>query len=356
MNRDVEEQACLFALDMLEEDERIEFEQRLAQDEKLRNLVNQFCRNTVDYAESVLAIQSPSPEAWQRIEKALQECSTSSKNSTTNENFSGRVRWLSWNSPLWAAAALVAFGIHFWWAFQTGKGTSTLEHHIESSSTALEADPNSEELDRLQAENRLLRSEKDYWESNYQSLESRLADLKTPRTEKAPEIAMEQGKEHTLSAKRESLLGYLKATRGIGKFTVIDLFAAGQSEEGIDISDALTDQFNLGRSPGPSNTENESGKPIALMIWDEESQEGILEVRNLPEPDEGSHYRLWMRSQEETDYVPVGNLLEAENGSLSVSFDSPEYPFSPLEVLVTEETAPSEQPSGKVVLIGPQSN
>lgn len=154
----------------------------------------------------------------------------------------------------------------------------------------------------------------------------------------------------------------------VGPFVEGAGIASGVSESGqvgltpIAQSDAAAAAFSELRSP-EMNPDLSSDAAVAevsqraagFTVWRDDEQKGFLDLYNLPLPQEGEDAFLWVRSGELDPYLPVGAIPELNNGTGSLFYSVDEPNFTPSEILITSESpgAAASEPSGPILLRGP---
>lgn len=191
---------------------------------------------------------------------------------------------------------------------------------------------------------------------------------------------------------------YFESREGVGRFTVIDLrdmtAPASEGPVGFSYIAEYVLQTQLGQNlvsanpanlpgvrpsgsvgtpgysggannlpiPGMSGVDPSTIQPdpgsaqraAAYSIWRDDEQRGFLDIYNLPDPNPGSVYQVWVRQADETNYTSVGLLDQLDNGSGSFVYkvDNPQFSMAELRVTV-EPDGGSAQPTTDPILMGP---
>ena len=95
------------------------------------------------------------------------------------------------------------------------------------------------------------------------------------------------------------------------------------------------------------------GKALAVIVWDEEKQQGIVKLDQLARPAADRHYQLWMidpnrASPESAGIVPVG-----EDGLAQASF-KPSRAIRSVNgfAISIERKGGASAPEGPIILMG----
>jgi hypothetical protein len=90
-------------------------------------------------------------------------------------------------------------------------------------------------------------------------------------------------------------------------------------------------------------------------LFDETTGSGSIIVGNLPSPEVGKAYQLWLTDPAQAAPVSVGLLPTLEGGSGRVFFDTQAPGFAPGGYFLTVESGTgAQQPTGERILSGPQ--
>jgi anti-sigma-K factor RskA len=81
-------------------------------------------------------------------------------------------------------------------------------------------------------------------------------------------------------------------------------------------------------------------KASAVVVWDPNKQQGVLKLANLPPPEAGKDYQLWVIGQKKT---PVSAGVVPMNAEGATRMD-----FKPSQLIKAEQFAISVEPSGGV--------
>ncbi len=398
----LEEQAALYALDLLEAPEREAFANRLRNDAGLRALVGDFRESLGLYAAAEASPESPSAEAEERLLHRIRTAAReedaktvafpgeapSSPGRRTPAAY-GRV-W-AW---LWPAAALVMLGFNLFLVNELRDARSAETEQGEM----VRVDPALFEEYGIPVGEQALARRLEALHAERDRLRGHSEDAEVFAAEARSRIRLLEESSESLVREREALLDSLDdlAERaspllgghpGFARYTVMELITdeareAGEGPFGLaqlagsllqSPGIAMVDRDGLSefRSWGgmrdpeggvefPAVTEAEGapfgGQAFALSVFDETTGRGFMDVYNLPEPEEGTTFHLWLRGAVgDIGFIAVGGLppeLSGRSGSLF--FEVPLGTVAPVEIIITaEETAEPGEPGGPAVLRGP---
>jgi len=92
-------------------------------------------------------------------------------------------------------------------------------------------------------------------------------------------------------------------------------------------------------------------KASAVVVWDPEKQRGVLKLANLPPPESGKDYQLWVIGQKHAP-VSAGVVAVSAEGGARVSF-KPGQPIKADQFAISvEPTGGVPEPTGPIVLAG----
>lgn len=410
MDRQTEELAALYVLDLLEGQEREDFERRLAGSPELRRQVRDFTRGLHDPAAV-----DPGPARWDLLAGIHQKLGADTPMPEPARAGSGRRRAsLPW-AFIWASAAAILLLMNLALLFllesgsPAGKGDRfagiaegavedagvesadpdpirqflearirRLEGELSESRSLLAASEETREV--LERENREVREYNAGWQREYHRLAARFLPFFEPNdgmgrftviemvdarafatdaprrgfADLAGEFLLGQG--NIAGTAPEDFVGPVAA--GAGTASAASAGELGLTPLARSESTARSDESGTEPVP-PGSTEaplaGEYGEAVGFTVWRDDEQKGFLDIYNLPDPPDGSAPYLWVRSSEFEDYLPVGYLPELENGSGSVFYSVEEPNFTPAEIVITAEDAvqPGSEPSGEILLRGP---
>ncbi len=94
-------------------------------------------------------------------------------------------------------------------------------------------------------------------------------------------------------------------------------------------------------------------KGSAVVVWDVEKQKGVIRFTNLPRPEVGKDYQLWVIDPKYPNPVSGGIVPVDENGDARVSF-TPDQPVKKADkfAISIEPTGGVPRATGPIVLIG----
>jgi hypothetical protein len=119
---------------------------------------------------------------------------------------------------------------------------------------------------------------------------------------------------------------------------------------------AANQEENLAQAD-PQPVVPDPNMPSAVPVYDPARDAGQLIVNNLPDPQEGSEYFLWVQSNQAGGPVLVGTLPNNIQDNESFSFQLGSKGLIPQSFIVTQDAAktPSPPSEANTVLQGPQS-
>lgn len=156
------------------------------------------------------------------------------------------------------------------------------------------------------------------------------------------------------------VLPFFDSRDGMSQFTVIELVDA-RPDTGGESSSAYLDlagYFLTGAEAKPlanSDIPATVEKPMGFTIWREQDRKGFIDLYNLPTLPRGEDYFLWARASRSDPFIPIGHLPEMVDGDGSLFYSVNEEEFDrPREILITAESLTQpESPSGRRYLVGP---
>jgi anti-sigma-K factor RskA len=91
----------------------------------------------------------------------------------------------------------------------------------------------------------------------------------------------------------------------------------------------------------------------AVVVWDREQKNGILQLEKLPPAGPGKDYQLWVIDPKNPQPVSAGVLTVANNGPIRTSF----WPHGPIEsasafAISLEKAGGAPKPEGQIILVG----
>ena len=411
INRQTEEAASLYVLDLLGKDERAQFESAMRESSELQRLVQELADGI--YAPFRGVDEPARPDLLDGILKEV-----SGNSNVGNPGTESRQASVSW-AYIWAAAAVILLGLNLILLFlvrdQASIRTNELLAATEDMSTSL-VDGVSDPLDlapedreileariaRLQEELATKQDQVEKYRSDLDRVEGEAAEVRNYNTEWQQEYAR-------LAAR---ILPFFEQNDGLGRFTVIEMvdnevfsndlprrgfadlagrFLSGEGNiagvgtdefigpvvEGAGVLSATLDSSQGGLAPiargagtpladnlppatevaGPHSDEpaDQEGRPTGFTVWRDDEQKGFLDLYNLPQVTEGQEAYLWVRASELDPYIPVGVVPTLENGTGSIFYSIDEPNFTPSEILITAERegAAGVVPGETVILRGP---
>ena len=411
INRETEDRASLYVLDLLDGEDRILFEAELRESPGLQRLVNEL--GAALYEPVMKAPASARPDLLEGIIDRLPNAAPDPQPSL--QRTSGPIPW----SYLWGAAALILLGMNLILLMLIRNQASVRPDDLvfNESPTGLKSSVDtSEELNLSDAERSALEAQITRLEDSLASTEAE-SEFYQVELEKAGEresevnrYNMEWQQEYARLASR--ILPFFEPNDGLGRFTVIEMvdsdsfdndlprrgfadlagrFLTGEGNiagigteefvgpvvEGAGVLSATTDPSQPGLTPiargtasglageaadpgeatGPEPIEQpvSDGEPTGFTVWRDDEQKGFLDLYNMPELEAGQEAYLWVRAGELEPYVPVGVVPQLDNGTGSIFYSVDKPNFTPTEILITAEEAGTEgpEPGSNVILRGP---
>jgi anti-sigma-K factor RskA len=91
----------------------------------------------------------------------------------------------------------------------------------------------------------------------------------------------------------------------------------------------------------------------AVVVWDTNQKNGLLQLDKLPPPAPGKDYQLWVIDPKIPQPVSAGVLAVPNDGLIRTSF----HPVAPIEsaaafAISVEKTGGSSEPQGQIILVG----
>jgi anti-sigma-K factor RskA len=91
----------------------------------------------------------------------------------------------------------------------------------------------------------------------------------------------------------------------------------------------------------------------AVVVWDKDQKNGVLQLDQLPPPAPGKDYQLWVIDPKIAQPVSAGILAVPNNGLIRTSF----HPVSPIEsaaafAISVEKAGGASKPEGQIILVG----
>ena len=91
----------------------------------------------------------------------------------------------------------------------------------------------------------------------------------------------------------------------------------------------------------------------AVVVWDKEQKNGILQLDKMPPAGPGKDYQLWVIDPKNPQPVSAGLVTVANNGPIQTSF----WPRGPIQsasafAISLEKAGGAPKPEGKIILVG----
>ncbi len=308
-----EELAALYVLDLLQGDERAAFEQRMAEEAELYDLVEGLSSGLHRQLK-----QFNGPERMDLLEGIQEKIGFQPHKPAVEPVFHGKPPASRWMQVLGVAAALLlALNLYQYFNPQA----VTLENELRASRQSEQA---------LLEENTTIKAFNKSWETEYMNL-------------------------------AERMLPFIDSQDGHGEFTVLDLVGVKKNRGSSDAGMADVGDYLISKSPlqfasinKPASVQSTS-QSMGYAVWKADEQMGYLDLYNLAEARPGRAPFLWLRQDAQSPFVPVGYLPILENGTGTFYFEVEQTGFKPSEVLITEEPVdgPGSRPSRYQMMVGP---
>ncbi|MEX0321070.1 MAG: hypothetical protein AB3N63_02855 [Puniceicoccaceae bacterium] len=351
MDKQQEELAALYVLDLLSGAEKADFEKQLEQSTELQQLVREFGHGL----HSPLK-EASGPRRPDLLEGIHEKIGINEQKPQAAPVATSPVPW----RYIWGVAAVFMLMLNLILVVVLSNQAAVrggellpetnpdMQASLESRISTLERELNT----RTSAMNEIASAHKVVLKEN--------AEIKEDLTEWQQEY-ME------MSSK---VLPFFDSRDGMSRFTVIELVDA-RPDTGDASSQAYMDlagYFLTGQEAKPlldarmaasGNNSVEpavgTSKPMGFTIWREEDRKGFLDIYNLPELSRGEDYFLWVRSSRSEPFLPIGHLPELHNGDGSIFYSVNNEDFDrPREILITAERAAQPgSPSANRFLVGP---
>jgi len=95
------------------------------------------------------------------------------------------------------------------------------------------------------------------------------------------------------------------------------------------------------------------GTASAVVVWDKNQKNGVLQLEKLPPPASGKDYQLWVIDPKIPQPVSAGVLAVPNEGLIRTSF----HPVTPIEsagafAISLEKAGGAPKPEGQIILVG----
>jgi hypothetical protein len=352
MDKQQEELAALYVLDLLSGHEKADFEKQLADSKELQQLVREFGHGL----HSPLK-EASGPRRPDLLEGIHRKIGVSGQQAAPAAVATTPMPW----RYIWGVAAAILLMMNLALVvLLTNQGAVSSGELLPDSNPNLQASLESR-ISNLERELNTRTSAMDEIASAHKVALKENAEIREDLTEWQQEY-MEMA---------SKVLPFFDSTDGMSRFTVIELVDARPNGNG-DSTHAYVDMagyFLAGEEAKPlrdarignaavnqgSSPTVAKAKPMGFTVWREEDRKGFLDIYNLPILAGGEDYFLWVRSSRSKPFIPIGHLPELHNGdgSLFYSVDREDFDL-PREILITAESAAQPgNPSGKAYLVGP---
>ena len=364
-----EELASLYAFDLLEGQELVQFEAALARDPDLQALVRDLRQTSTTLAHT--APSSVPPDALRQRVLASIAAAPKKSPAATPDNVI-RPSFRIWNIVPWAAAACFAIcaallGTRY---IASQSEIAALRDRNALVDIAVKTAEQQLEAERIITRRRLTDMQEQLAGVNMQ-----LGDTRTQLSDGERLLAEARNqlveRDRQLS-ERERLLAEGRAQLGMREQEVatltrrLDTLANASAEIGRQLGESkqqvakLTDELksqvdlaNLKITALASMLKN-SPKALAVAVWDPKKQEGILKVENLPALAANEDYQLWIVDPQYPNPVDGGVFtVEPTSGQRQVQFKT-KQPVSAVNAFAVtrERKGGVSKAEGPFVLLG----
>lgn len=330
-----EELAALYALDLLEGEERAQFEAALARDPQLETLVRELRQTATSLAHTVPV--APPPALKNRVLASIGSAPVASPPAPPENVIRPPATLFARFAP-WAIAA--SFALLAAWTGQRYLSTRTeadlLAQRQALAEVELKASQQQLEAERILASRRLQELDQQLTAAN-----SRVADTRTQLADRDRAIA---DRERLLAEARSQLLDRDRQLadsrtqigdrdRQVATLTQrLDALAGDSAEIGRQLGEAkdriarltteLKTQGDLANLQITALASMVKGVPNALAaaVWDPVKQEGVLKAENLPALLANQDYQLWVVDPQYPNPVDGGVFTVDAKGVAKVTF------------------------------------
>lgn len=298
-----EELATLYALDLLEGDERSRFEAALAGDPALRGMVDELRDASAALAHTAPAVLPPAA-LKDRLFASLDDRRAPTATAEVPDNVIRPAVFQRWQLAPWAAAACFAV-LAAWLGQRAMVSRSELTAARDRQALAEIA---------LQSAHQQLESERIVLQRQAQDLEQKLAgstgELATLRTqldERATQVAALTGRLDAMTGASAQVARQLEEA----KDRIARLSADIMAQRDLADFKITTLASMLQNSP----------QALAVAVWDPGKQEGVLKVEKLPALLPSQDYQLWVVDPQYPNPVDGGVFtVDAKTGEARVTF------------------------------------
>lgn len=271
-----QEQAALYALDGLEDDEKSAFEAELSANPELRQLVDELREAAASIAHSAPP-RMPPPELEQKVLQAIRAETPQPVGATA------RVTWLPWAI---AAAVALFCGLLLNQRADIARKFTSAQEQIGT-----------------------LRAERDR--------AARAA------AEKDREVAAAQTEVEKLRAEREGLLQQVARWRQLEETMRVQNTTL--AEQRTELEKKIAELEKLGglsqlRVATLTSKQPNAERAAGTIVWDPDKQTGILKTANVPVLGPDKDYQLWLVDPEYKQPVDAGCFTVDENGETEFTF------------------------------------
>jgi len=323
-----EELASLYALDLLEGAERIEFEAALARDPALNTRVNELRLAAADLAHLAPAAEPP-PELKARILSSLSSRSAVRPAPAPTQ---------AWRAPVlpfpslipWAIAACLAVGT-LWTARLTWSlhaENAVMRDQQKLAELDLRTLRNGMEAERIVRQRQLEDAQRALADASRQVNESRQALAQLRQDVEAAQQKFAEATRQAADAGRQiALLNQkLKQEGDLAQFKIATLTSM------------------LGNSP----------QAVAVAVWNPMEQEGMLKLAKMDMPANGMDYQLWLIGPQKNAQPISGGIVSIDpaTGEAHYLFKTAKPINSVAKFAISLETKGGmPEPHGKIVML-----
>jgi len=356
-----EELASLYALDLLEGAELVQFESALVRQPELQSLVAELRATSASLAYTAPAAQPPA-ELKQRV---LRSISSPTAGTGRPNNVIRPRAFRVWNVIPWAAAASAVFaaawfGQRYVSAQAEADALRTLR---EMSAITIKTAHQQLEAERILSGRRLQNAAQQLSGANTQLTEAR--DQLTSRDRLLAEARQQLADRERQIAETRSLLGEREKQVGTLSERIQALASSsadlsrqlGAAKQQIArLTDEMKQQIDLAdlKITALASMLKNSPQALAVAVWDPKKQEGLLNVQNLPALGVNEDYQLWIVDPQYPNPVDGGVFrVDPATGTLRTPFKA-KQPVSAVNAFAVTRERKGGVPKaeGPFVLLG----
>ena len=342
MNEQRQEQASSYVLGALPENERVEFEQRLASDPELQTFVREL-QDSIGEAARSLPPQTPSPALKTRVmEKVAASPARPDVRPEQSADSTKVVRFPTWIP--WAAAAGFAVFSGWLWTQRSGLREEVAAAEVQQTQLAQAVEATGQES----AE----------WQTLSETAIAEANDLREQVT--GAERQQSQLEETILAMQQEA-----SELRERAETAVADADRLQKQAEALEQTVAGI-RTELARTREAANLANmqvarlaslgaDQPQAMGVSLWNDATQQGVLLVENLPELPAEKTYEFWVIDPSTAAPVSAGIFATDSEGRGRIVFRPKSNIRTAAQFAISVEPpggSPQAGPTGPVVMAG----